>query len=183
MKKALKIFSRFVLSLAILFTVFSVPAQAKTGSRPASGRAYLSTGKYGTTTTEFTFNTTTTGSTKLYYNCTQGMLNTTVNLNHSPEKCYGYYEVQVWGKKGSTWAPIYVKAKGTQKNIKDSANGYFSVKGYTTYKVKVYAWDTRNFGRTTYHGGGCFYITNDLQPLTGKTYSYPKVSFSWSNAK
>lgn len=183
MKKVLQMFSRAVLCFAILFAIFTVPAQAKTGTKPSSGTASLVAGKYGQQKTEFTFSTTTTGSTKLYYNCTKGMLWTTVSAVHNGRDCYGFYEVQVWGKKGSSWVPIYAKSNSTQKNVKDSKSGNLTIKGYTTYKVAIYSWNTKNFGTTTPYGSGCFYVTTEMKPITGKTYSLPKISFSWSNAK
>lgn len=185
MKKIVKAVSKVLFCLMLVLTVFAAPAYAATSSKPASGKAELTVTKYGGgKSQEFTFNTKTTGSTKLSYECTEGSMWTTVAATHGGRPCYGYFEVQVWGKKGSSWVPIFATSSGTQKNVKNSRSGYFTIKGYTTYKVAIYAWKTETIGKTTSYGSGCYYMTNDLNSINaGSVYSLPKISFKWSNAK
>lgn len=59
----------------------------------------------------------------------------------------GYWEVLIYGRNSTSDSWTYIK----KVNITGSSTATLSMKGYTQYKIRVYAWNTATIGK--YIGG------------------------------
>ncbi len=179
MKKTIRIISLVLCLLMMVSFVATASADTVTSKK-------FTVAKYGANKTTFYVHAENTKEVKIGYTCTKGYL--AINGKEPvwgaqvKNNCYGYYEFQIWGKSGNTWVPIHATAKGTQKNIKNSESNskFLTVKGYTEYKVAVYAWNTKNFNKTinSSYGTNSYYLEEDILKL-----KYPSISFKFSNCK
>ena len=96
----------------------------------------------GGAATVFYVNAKNTSTTKLNYSSTAWCLydkyrTATSSLGYKR----GYFEILVYGKKSNgTWTQI------SKTNMKNVSSTTLSMKGYTQYKVRVYAWKTSTIG-------------------------------------
>ena len=96
------------------------------------------------TTMTFYVNAKNKNTTKISYSCTRGKFAT--NTGGIGNK-YGYFEVQIWGRNSTSQSWTYL----SKTNLKNASSSTLSMKGYTQYKVRVYAWNTATIG--SYIGG------------------------------
>ena len=182
----MKLFKRltvFVLCMVTLLSIAAISASA------AQSYTFTSARKGGNSE-EFIITAPNTKKVTVTYNCTAGLIAKNGNqpnewaTTHGANKRYGWYEIQVWGQKANsnTWVKIYTTADNNHKNIKNSEKGTaFTVKGYTKYKVRVYAWKTANFNKTVssdYGTNSYYYTISELYQNTPYK-TYPAITLKW----
>ena len=169
----MKKFAKLAVTLLLVcVTIFSmiVPAMAATVSKVS----YSTTWNGGNKATVFYVNANNKNTTKLKYSCTTGLFYTRAGTLQERE---GYFEVLIWGRNSTSQGWTYL----SKTNIKDVSSTKVSMKGYTQYKVQVYAWKTTTIGKTiggicNHSGAGwCDYSYKDLPKCTFTAYSNVKT--------
>lgn len=135
MKKGLKrIFSVFLIAVLLLSCVPSASAYTVDS-------ASLESDECGGNKTVFYVNTKNTKTAKIEYTCAAGGL---LRNNGRLSWRYGYWEIKIWGRNSTSESWTYL----SKTNIKHDYDGKISMKGYTQYRVQIYAWKTPTIGRT-----------------------------------
>lgn len=161
-----RIFSLLLILVMLLPMTLSVSAATIT-SKSSTKVELETTNKAGTGSDTFIVNS---GSkifaTKLKYTCTKASFSDNVNKQ---ESIYGYYEIRVWGNDDGRW----VELTDYKKNIKNSATGSVSMRGYKQYKVQVYSWKTSTIASNRGYSNPTRY---KWQNTLGQTY--PTITFT-----
>ena len=166
MKKIAKIVMSMLMVCMVLFSL-AAPVSAAT----VKTVSYSTTNKGGNKATVFYVNAKNTKTTKIKYTCTTGHFITKQGTLRDHE---GYFEVKIWGRNKTTESWNYI----SKTNIKDVTSKTLSMKGYTQYKVQVYAWKASTIG--SYMGGICNSVNAGWCDWAGK--SLPKCTFkAYSN--
>lgn len=194
--KQIQIKRLLVLALCMMLLVTALPVRSAEAATLNSAK--FTVAEYGANKATYYVTASNTGKMKVGYKCSQGYLYTGATSNdlYNWAKTYGWYEFQIWGKKNGKWISIYATSDGTQKNIKNSASksSFVTVKGYTEYKIQVYAWNTKNFHSTVKKMdartvGLCStphysrYKSAADQILNRNKVSFPSITLSFSNCK
>jgi len=137
MKKFTAILLSVIMCLSLTFSVSAATVSKVTHKSPQYG---------GGNATVFYVNAKNTKSTSISYSSnTCALVEKNGAIAGYPSHGWkpGYFEIQIWGrnKTGAAWNYI------SKTNIK-STSGSLSMKGYTQYKVRVYAWKTSTIGKT-----------------------------------
>lgn len=138
-KRIIYLFMVFVLCVSSFSTVFAATNVSKVKhTSPQYG---------GGAATVFYVNAKNTNTTKLNYSSDSWNLMDKYGTAYPSLKWrYGYFEILVYGKKSNgAWTQI------SKTNMKNKRSATLSMKGYTNYKVRIYAWKTSTIG--TYIGG------------------------------
>ncbi len=165
MKKFSKIAMSLVMVVMVLFSL-AAPASAATVSKVT----YSTTNKGGNKATVFYVNAKNKKTTKIKYTCTTGHF---ITKSGGIQNHEGYFEVLIWGRNSTSesWKSL------SKTNIKDVTSQTLSMKGYTQYKVQVYAWKASTIG--SYMGGICNSVNAGWCDWAGK--SLPKCTFTASS--
>ena len=134
---------KFTSIITALFICISLIVSASAAT--VSSVSHSSTQKGGNTATTFYVNANNKNTTKLNYNCKYGVFNSGDSVGYS-ESIRGYFEVKIWGRNSTSAAWNYI-SKTNYKNISYTT---VSMKGYTQYKVSVYAWKTPTISQNRY---------------------------------
>ncbi len=130
--------------ISMLLVLISILVISPVASAATTSRASLTSNVTGKNTTTFYVNAKSKSTTKLAYSCTAGSF---VTKTGGLKNRYGYFEVQIWGRNSTSEGWTYL----SKTNIKNVSSTTLSMKGYTQYKVRVYAWNTVTIG--SYIGG------------------------------
>lgn len=165
MKKLSKIIMSLMMVCVVLFSM-AAPVSAATVSKVT----YSTTNKGGNKATVFYVNAKNKNTTKIKYTCTTGHFITKQGTLREHE---GYFEVLIWGRNSTSesWKSL------SKTNIKDVTSQTLSMKGYTQYKVQVYAWKASTIG--SYMGGICNSVNAGWCDWAGK--ALPKCTFTASS--
>ncbi len=135
--KRIAIMALSVLMLLIVFAPVASAEQIK--------QFDFKTASYGKNHAVFYVNTYNSSKTPVQYASYKGYMHK--NGASSTVYMQGYYEIKIWGRNSTSESWKYMsKTNITAKSV--STYGSFNVKGYTQYKIQVYAWSTANFGQT-----------------------------------
>ncbi len=170
MKKIAKVTLSLALVLVVLFSI-TAPVSAAT----VKSVSYSTTSTGGNKATVFYVNTNNKNTTKIKYTCTVGDF-LTKQHGVGVQPLAGFFEILIYGRNSTSESWTYL----SKTNMKNTTSQVLSMKGYTQYKVRVYAWKTSTIG--SYLGGR---YASDLAAwcdYAGK--SLPKCTFTaYSNVK
>lgn len=168
MKRMTKRIISFVL-VCIVCLSLSIPAFAATVSKVT----YSTTNAGGNKATVFYVNANNKNTTKIKYTCTTGHL---IDNKGFIQEHEGYFEIKIWGRNSTSESWTYI----SKTNVKDVTSKTISMKGYTQYKVQVYAWKATTI--CNYLGGRFQNATGGWCDWAGKTL--PTCTFTaYSNVK
>lgn len=158
-----------VFMICVVFFSLAAPVSAATVSKVT----YSTSNKGGNKATVFYVNAKDKKTTKLKYTCTVGHF---VTRQGNLRNRAGYFEILIWGRN-STSANWNYLSKTNMKNVQSTT---LSMKGYTQYKIQVYAWRASTIG--SYIGGVCNSGNAQWCDWAGK--ALPKCTFTaYSNVK
>lgn len=137
MKRIISVIMLIVMCLSLTLSVSAATISKATHKSPQYG---------GGSATVFYVNAKNKNTTKLNYSSTSwGLVEKNGVVQGASAKWQpGYFEIQIWGrnKTGDAWN--YIKKENKATKLATT----ISMKGYTQYKVRVYAWKTSTIGKT-----------------------------------
>ena len=129
----------FSLCLVFVLLIGSIPA----ASAYTVASASLTSDPTGGNKTVFFVDTNDKNTAKIKYKCDPGMF---AREDGKATAKFGYFEIRIWGRNSTSenWKEL-TKYK---VNIKNDADGTVKMKGYTQYKVQIYAWKATTAGKS-----------------------------------
>lgn len=168
MKITLKKILSVIFAVCIVFTSLCISISAKT----VDSVKHKSPQYGGGSATVFYVNANNKNTTKISCICSRGSL---VDKNGCEEKIStghrGYFEVLMWGRNNTSES--WTKLDNHKVNIKNVTSATLSLKGYTQYKVRVYAWKTSTIGE---YIGGKWDSSAYWFPMTNPTITFSAKS-------
>lgn len=167
MKKIAKSTMSLVMVIIVLFSL-TAPASAAT----VTSVSHSTTSEGGNKAIVFYVNAKNKKTTKIKYTCTTGDFFTKPHgVGALP--LAGFFEILIWGRNSTSESWTYL----SKTNMKNVTSQILSMKGYTQYKVRVYAWKASTIGN--YMGGRyasslagwCDFAGKSLPKCTFKAYS------------